>query len=860
MDTNAGETSRPAARRPLEALGQHAKNPVHSLRDDLADQYTAFADDDTLAEQQREAALLFSVAEGALNEEDVERTMKAATDALALFHLMNDQVGKADVLRIMIDAYRLQSIEAYDLSFESAIHLATEELRKFQEARDKRGEAMMKLSLGEIYTVDMATSSNHENAIETVSEALELFQELGDKKMEGNGLIALSHVQWFKGLPKKVRDSASRALECFQEVGDRKGEARAMHALALSYTESEDFDSAIRKAKEALNLYRQLEDKRGEAFELMCCAMWSLEAEKPQKALPLAQEAMTLFRDVRHGKGVGRDAFALLMVVESLLRKHDHRKALKVAKDGRARYEEVGDKRGIAYALEVLLHAHCRTEAYDDALEDGDLAMDLIKETDDKRMEMNLLHLLSWVYVKKSEPDKAIQCLDDAGSLAQDLDDVEEEAVAKAAIASIHLDQRAQDVNELKRALAVSNEARSLFKRADIKSGEGSALLTAAFANYSQGNTEEALSLVEEAQELFQDEGFHKGEDEALRAISELNDGEERFSKAMKAAEERRALWEDLDNCGKEASALRMMAQIHLHSGEMAEAERVALESRTLSQKAGDKAGEVVSLLILTQVHLDALQKADPGEDLERPSPAFVKARDKANRAAGEACTLAGKSHDRNLRASAVLWRGQVLSYSRRHQDALRVAQEAEKLFKLTKDLVGQAHANIMVAYLHRAFSERDKAVEAANKALDLAREGKDVNVEAQALECLKKVEDKPEIVPQIQYVQPEGGETSAAPGAAPQPVAPTVVAPKGLDPDMVQVKITEMVKNVLTTDDEVENDSPFMEAGMDSLSSVQLVSEVSREFQMSLSPSLVFDFPTIRQLVDHLVEESSSM
>merc|ERR1712136_501221 len=176
-------------------------------------------------------------------------------------------------------------------------------------------------------------------------------------------------------------------------------------------------------------------------------------------------------------------------------------------------------------------------------------------------------------------------------------------------------------------------------------------------------------------------------------------------------------------------------------------------------------------------------------------------------------------------------------------------AQEAEKLFKLTKDLVGQAHANIMVAYLHRAFSERDKAVEAANKALDLAREGKDVNVEAQALECLKKVEDKPEI-----------GETPAAPGAAPQPVAPTVVAPKGLDPAMVQVKITEMVKNVLTTDDEVENDSPFMESGMDSLSSVQLVSEVSREFQMSLSPSLVFDFPTIRQLVDHLVEESSSM
>eukprot|EP00438_Fugacium_kawagutii_P022592 Skav212130 [mRNA] locus=scaffold1323:71720:77297:+ [translate_table: standard] len=40
--------------------------------------------------------------------------------------------------------------------------------------------------------------------------------------------------------------------------------------------------------------------------------------------------------------------------------------------------------------------------------------------------------------------------------------------------------------------------------------------------------------------------------------------------------------------------------------------------------------------------------------------------------------------------------------------------------------------------------------------------------------------------------------------------------------------------------------DSPLMEAGMDSLSSVQLVTEVSKEFAMSLSPSLVFDFPNV--------------
>lgn len=65
------------------------------------------------------------------------------------------------------------------------------------------------------------------------------------------------------------------------------------------------------------------------------------------------------------------------------------------------------------------------------------------------------------------------------------------------------------------------------------------------------------------------------------------------------------------------------------------------------------------------------------------------------------------------------------------------------------------------------------------------------------------------------------------------------------------------IVKDVIAADDEITADSPLMEAGMDSLSSVQLVTEVSKEFQMTLSPSLVFDFPNVSAIVNHLVEES---
>merc|ERR1712164_183312 len=68
------------------------------------------------------------------------------------------------------------------------------------------------------------------------------------------------------------------------------------------------------------------------------------------------------------------------------------------------------------------------------------------------------------------------------------------------------------------------------------------------------------------------------------------------------------------------------------------------------------------------------------------------------------------------------------------------------------------------------------------------------------------------------------GGEVAAA---GPASVAAAPPKPRGLDPAIVKHKVLDMVKNVISCDDEIETDSPFMEAGMDSLSSVELVSQV---------------------------------
>merc|ERR1712050_710272 len=78
----------------------------------------------------------------------------------------------------------------------------------------------------------------------------------------------------------------------------------------------------------------------------------------------------------------------------------------------------------------------------------------------------------------------------------------------------------------------------------------------------------------------------------------------------------------------------------------------------------------------------------------------------------------------------------------------------------------------------------------------------------------------------------------------------------KSLDLSLVKTKVTELVKGVLTDDDDVSADMPFMEAGIGSLGSVQLLTDVGKEFKVNLSPSAIFDYPSVRELSEFLVKE----
>ena len=103
-------------------------------------------------------------------------------------------------------------------------------------------------------------------------------------------------------------------------------------------------------------------------------------------------------------------------------------------------------------------------------------------------------------------------------------------------------------------------------------------------------------------------------------------------------------------------------------------------------------------------------------------------------------------------------------------------------------------------------------------------------------------------IDPQMLLTQLQGLLTGAA--KAGLPAAAVSCVPR-LDPSLV---VRSVAGELLGGN--VDSDTPLMEAGLDSLAAVELRSRLAERLSLELPETLVFDFPTTREIEQHVAEE----
>ncbi|CAK8989139.1 unnamed protein product [Durusdinium trenchii] len=765
--------------------------------------------------QAEKAEKLLKDAELAQLHTQTDVSIRDATAAADVFRSLGDHAKTAEAMRILIAGKLRKADGARPVE---ALDLVNQELARFRELGSRIGEASMMLSLAEINT-DRRGTRKREESLQMGLQALEIFKELDNKRLQVSALQHLSnvHIKFCdKGCAgKSGREATKYAQEALalarslqgDPVQDKLYEASALHNVAVGKWYSEcPFKDGLKAAKEALAIFRQLGLKKFQAAQLHSIADWHQRRGIGKQGLPYAEESLQIFQDIESGKGW--ESAALCTVVSALMDKDDTAGALKVAQEGVEKFRQKGDKQAEAQALDLLAGVYLASNEKDEALKLAEESLALFREVGDKRAESYVLHTVSQVQAKSENHEEAVKLVKESLVLAGELGDTREQAKCLAQLCRMHLLAR-----EYKEAIEFAEEAQVVFQKSQDKCGEGVTLLNKASAHMGMGEIEIALQVAEDANAMFIQE------------------------------EDKR----------QEATAHHFLYEIHTQAGNYEAALREAIMARTMFHKLGDQREEASMCLRVSCAHIQVLNNS---RNLGRRET--KKGCDGALKAAKEAVAIAKKfEREKAFLANAYSMMGQCQGMVGKMKEGLKSANEALRISEESSDRRGQAAALVTIGEIYSMNGKKDEARKFAHKSLDIAQKINDPQSQDAALQLLEHLEGKGK-GKQDDYVEDTGA--MAAPGGAEVSTGASEIGPyKGPTVDALIPRINEIAMQLVQTD-ELHQDAPLMDAGLDSLSMVQFRNALQQQFPgVPMPASLIFDNPSVRALGLNIHEELKS-
>merc|ERR1712224_755647 len=190
---------------------------------------------------------------------------------------------------------------------------------------------------------------------------------------------------------------------------------------------------------------------------------------------------------------------------------------------------------------------------------------------------------------------------------------------------------------------------------------------------------------------------------------------------------------------------------------------------------------------------------------------------------------------------------------SEKYREALQAMQEALILFRKCEEEGGQVRVLCMMGETYIKMSNKKKANEVLEGALKMAKQG---NFEEDA-SAISELLQKTKTAAPTQMVMADQVQQAQAASAAAGADAVKVYVPPTADIIIERVKM--MVADVAGDAEPPDNDTPFMDAGIDSLSSVELRTSLQKALGLQLPSTVMFNYPTTNAMADYIVEEMTA-
>jgi len=762
-----------------------------SLAEGLARHYSKVADDARLPDLAREAALLYSVAEGRLDGgsvEELEEALEAAGRARELFQELGDASGLAHARRLLahartalavatgapvqalveqeeglapsappapappadaLDEQRAADEEEADELLEAAeLHLNE---RLYEEARCACADAVpLFRRLG-----DRAAAARCQrctaNALQGLGEAgrakelaeaeLERCREAEDLRAEATMLLCLAELR--SRMEPEASEEALRvgveALELFQQVGDRDLEASTLLVLANAYGEHGDKKEALRAASDGLVAFRALGDREGEAKALHALAVGYKLFDRRKEALQWSKRALDLAQELGDS---GLQASVLCFRTELLNQSDDPKATLHEAEEALRLAETAGKLHEQADALVFVVHGYLAAKRVQNALEAAEAALRRFSAGEEKRGQAVALQLLAQCRLETGDADLALEAAREALEIVRQLGDVKWEAEVLRSVSAAELGSR-----QYEEAGKSAQDAVTLMQGIGDSSGEAVARLHTLVQVHMQSQQwEKALEALDEALRLVRKAADRAGEAYALITASSVNLAMGRLADAEKRAEDALDLCAELGEAVMEVDAVFLLSQVALAGGGHREAARRADEAVSLCRRkipqADGRRTEITLLLHLQQVHQDWLlhYQAGGGRSESRLHQDLLA---KVSRSATTVAKAAQELGDKELLAAAKVKLVQASMVNGRLSEALEFNNEALTLFHEVGDELSEGNCLVAKAQLLQLFGRLEEALDAAEQAKATGQKHKHESLEAEADVQIRGISDE---------------------------------------------------------------------------------------------------------------------
>ena len=176
-----------------------------------------------------------------------------------------------------------------------------------------------------------------------LDRALRTFESLGDRTGQAQILAQRGHLLRSRGDPAAARECFRSAADLRAEIPDQRGTAIALTGVALAEAALGDGQRARALAREACRMLERSGDLPGHAGALNNLAVAEVLTGRPEQAIGLIEQALAL----RATPSVGWQYMLLAGLRE---RSGEVAAAVAALAAARDRFEEIGDRRGLAAA------------------------------------------------------------------------------------------------------------------------------------------------------------------------------------------------------------------------------------------------------------------------------------------------------------------------------------------------------------------------------------------------------------------------------------------------------------------------------------------------------------------------------